>query len=241
VATAGTDEFSSTLINHVFELWVAPEVERRGLILTQLDIRKVLVELEPGRDARVLLNDEAELEVAFIPRRDIAEGEDVTLGDIEDLSGLRPASIGSNSGWIVFARLGDRGMVAFDFRYNRAHASAVLGRAREFLTIAEIASVQSPPVAVDLAFSAAELAVQAQMMTLQSDTNYHRERREWLAGWARNQNVPTQHADLLWNLADLRGSARYCEGVLRLDPARLGLIMRTVGEMIDSAEHRVGR
>jgi hypothetical protein len=239
VATAGTDEFTSTLIDHVFDLWVSPEIQRRGLTFNRAGIRKVLVELEPGKAPRVLLNEEAELIAAFVPRRDIAEGADVTLGDIEHLTDLRPASIEPNSGWVVFARLGIREAIVFDFRYNRDRASHILTRAREFLSIAKTASETSPSVAVDLAFSGAELAVQSEMMSLQSHRNNHQERAKWLAGWARNDNAPREHADLLWYLADLRGSARYGEGELRLRPARLPHVIRTVEEMIGSAAQRI--
>lgn len=239
MATAGTAEFTSTLVDHVFELWLWPEVQRRDLPLDRAGIRKALVELEPGKAPRVLLNEEAELVAGFVPKRAIGEGEEVTLEDIERLTDLRPASVGPNSGWLVFARLGSQEMVAFDFRYNRARASAIIERAREFLSAAKIASDTTTAVAVDLAFSAAELAVHSQMMSLQADVSNHRGRAEWLTQWARNDNVPRSHADLLYNLSDLRSSARYGEGQLRLRPTRLRLILRTVEEMIQSAERAV--
>jgi len=236
MATAGTPAFAATTIDHVFEIWIWPEVRRRSLPLSRADISKALVELQPGTAPRVLLNDEAELVAGFVANRPIAEGDDVTLGDIERITDLRPLSVGPDSGWLVFARLGSQELIAFDFRYNRARARETIKRAQEFLAIAKIASATIAAVALDLAFSAAELAVQSQMMSLQSEVSNHQGRAMWLAHWARDGNTPRSHADLLYNLADLRSSARYGEGRLRLRPGRLPHILRAVEEMIRSVE-----
>jgi hypothetical protein len=239
MATLGTPEFAATLVNHVFEIWIWPEVRRRDLSLSRADIHKVLVELEPDKAPRILLNEEAQLEAAFVAKRAIAEGEEVTLEDIEHITDLRPVSVGPNSGWLVLARLGSQEIISFDFRYNRAKGSAIVRRAREFLAAAKMASNTSVAVALDLAFSAAELAVQGQMMSTQSEVSNHQGRAGWLAQWAQNDNAPRSHADLLYNLADLRSSARYGEGELRLRPDRLPHILRTVEGMIRSAEELI--
>lgn len=234
-------EFARNIVNQIFDLWVGPELARRGLTLTRADIRKVLVEMDPDKPLHVLINDEAELVADFVAKRDIAEGEEVTVADIDELANLRPLTIGLNSGWICFIRIGDQGFVAFDFTYNRARAAALLDRARAFLAAAVHAGDRAPSVAIDNAHSAAELTVQAQMFVLQVDARSHRERREWLASWARHQNAPQHHADVFWNLADLRVPARYGSGELQLKPGRLTRILTTVQEMIDLTATRVHR
>jgi hypothetical protein len=108
-------EFALTVINQIFDLWVVPELKRRGLSLTRANIRKVLVEMDPDKPLRVLINDEAEIVGKAIVKRDIAEGEEVTLTDIDELAELRPLTIGPNSGWICFVRFGNQEFVAFDF------------------------------------------------------------------------------------------------------------------------------
>jgi hypothetical protein len=239
MATAGTPEFAATTIDHVFEIWIWPEVQRRNLSLSRTQIRKALVELAPGKAPRILLNDEAELVAGFVPKRTIAEGEEVTLGDIDRITDIRPLSVGADSGWLVFARIASQEIVTFDFRYNRAKALEIIKRAREFLTIAKVAADTSAAVALDLMFSAAELAVHSQMMTLQSEVSNHQERARWLTQWARNGNAPGSYSELLYNLADLRSSARYGEGQLRMHPRRLPNILHTVEEMIQSAEAQI--
>lgn len=238
-ADSADQDFAANIVNQIFDLWVGPDLERRGLTLTRADIRKVLVELDPDQPLRVLINDEAELVASFVAKRDIAEGEDVTLADVDELANLRPLTIGSNSGWICFVRFGNQEFVAFNFTYNRARAGALLDRAREFLAVAVHAGDGAPGVAIDNAHSAAELTVQAHMLVQQTETRNHRERREWLAGWARHRNAPQHHADVLWNLADLRKTARYGSGELQLKPGRLAKILTTVQEMIDLTSGRI--
>ena len=232
-------EFAATVVTHVFDLWVRPELKRRGLGLTRADIRKVVVEMDPDKPLRVLINDEAEIVGQATAKRDIAEGEEVTSADIEEITGLRPLAIGPNSGWICFLRYDDQEIVAFDFTYNRARAAALLDRAREFLAAARHAAGKAPGVAIENAHSAAELTVQAQMLIHQTVTRSHRERREWLAQWARHENAPQHHADTLWNLADLREPARYGSGLLSLKPGRLTKILNAVQEMVDLTSERV--
>jgi hypothetical protein len=53
------------------------------------------------------------------------------------------------------------------------------------------------------------------------------------------QNTPQHHADVLWNLADLREPARYGSGELQLKPGRLAKILKTVQEMINLTSARV--
>lgn len=69
-------------------------------------------------------------------------------------------------------------------------------------------------MALDNAHSAAELSVQAYMLTMQEEARRHRARREWLTKWAELKNAPQDHAHILWNLVDLRDQARYGEATL---------------------------
>ena len=231
-------EFAANAISQVFELWVNSELERRGVQLTRADIRKVVVEMRPDQAPEVLINDEATIESHATVRQTFQAGEPVMLDDIEQLDSLEPATVGADSGWICFARIGGNEYFAFDLRYNKARASALLDRAREFLESAQHAGERAINVAIDNAHSAAELAVQAQMLLQQHETSSHRERREWLAEWAKLRNSPQQHADTLWNLAELRTGARYGSASVRLKQGRLRGIFTVVQQMIDNAAAR---
>lgn len=239
-ARPSINEFGESAINQIFDIWVGPELGERGVQLSRESIRKVVVELEPGKAPRVLLNEEATISASFTAKRAIEPGEPVTADDIENLNDLRPDEVSPNSGWICFARIGQSEYVAFDFRYNRERALALLVRAGEFLTAARHAADEEfSNVAIDLAHSAAELTVQAQMLTQQNETNNHYERRRWLSSWAEHDNSPRQHSDILWNLSDLREQARYGSDQVRLKPGRLLQILELVQDMIDLGSHRI--
>ncbi len=54
------DDFSTNLVNWIFELFVEPEITRRGLALDRDEVRKVVIELNPDRPhpPLVRLNDQ---------------------------------------------------------------------------------------------------------------------------------------------------------------------------------------
>jgi hypothetical protein len=125
--------FATGVINSVFDVWVRPELERRGLALDREAIRTVLVEIDPDKKyPRVLLNDEAPLTAEVGVTRDLACGEGVSEDDLDAVRGIRPTTIGPDSGYVCFARLKGIEYVDFDYRYNRGKVSGLLSRAREF-------------------------------------------------------------------------------------------------------------
>lgn len=131
--------------------------------------------MRPGHGPRVLINEEAQLIAEVRVTRAVAEGEPITTADVDEVHSVTPAELDPDSGWICYVRIGDRELVAFDFRYNRRRASALLERAREFLLVTQGGAAEHPAVAVDCAFSAAELSVQAQMMLHQISTRSHQD------------------------------------------------------------------
>jgi hypothetical protein len=189
----------------------------------------------------VRLDDEAAVEASFTSTRPIEAGEEVYLEDVAELHGVKPMGLGENSGWICFLRLPDgRTWIAFDFTYNRARARMLLDRSAEFLATArEKAGTSSLAVCLDSAFSAAELAVQAEMLVLQQETDNHRVRGKWLAGWSDSGNSPKEHANTLWRLADLRKMARYGSDPVDLKPGQLSKLLEVVEDMLEHAKARV--
>ena len=239
VMTPSTREWN-TLYEHMWELWIGPAAEERGAELTPEKLRKAVVELPPDGPVCVRLDDEADIEASFTSTRAIEAGEDVYLEDIADLHGVKPVGLGENSGWICFFRLPDgRTFIAFDFTYNRARAQALLDRSREFLATARDSTATSLAVCLDTAFSSAELAVQAEMLVLQQETDNHKLRGKWLAGWSENGNSPKEHSTTLWRLADLRKKARYGSESVVLQPEQLDRLLDVVEEMLRHAKARV--
>lgn len=144
-----------------------------------------------------------------------------------------------NSGWICYIHIGERELVTFDLRPNKAKASALLQKAKEYLKAANSMADHSPDVSLDNAHSAAELTVQAQMLLVRNETNNHRVRRRWFAGWTELENSPRHHSDLLFDLASQRSAARYGAERVALKPGRLEEILETVEEMVEAATIRI--
>lgn len=225
----------------MFELWIEPELSRRGLNLARDDIRKVVVELDPQVSGPIVrINDEAMLLARVTARRAIKAGQDVTEDDFDQVDNLRPAGLGENSGWICFAVVKGQQVVAFDFRYNRAHATSLIERARQFLSSSRRDAAAAPAVACDTAFSAAELAVQAQMLIQQQTTKQHWARQEWIDAWTDNMNAPASHATTLRDLHRYRAAGRYADEDLDLPDGRLQELLEVVQLMVDYAHASVG-
>ena len=232
--------WEETLVAQVFQLWVNPELERRGLNLSQDEITQVVVEMPgSGGELKVSLNKDAQIIAVATAKRDIKAGEQVYTDDLGEIKDIHPARADPNSGWICYVRLGDQQWISFDLRYNKEKSSALLQKAREFLTAAIRMVEVSPDVALDNAYSAVELAVQAQMLLAAANTSDHKSRREWFSGWTRLENSPRSHSDLLFNLADQRSRARYESERVILKPGRLSKILSTVQEIIDDTEARI--
>jgi hypothetical protein len=237
-----SDGFAINLVNSIFELYVEPELIRRKLKLNRDEIRKVTVELSPDRpDPRVRLNDEAEIVAQVRFKRDVAEGEDVTAEDIGEIYAVAPSHVGPNSGYVCFAVVNGQQCIKFDFRYNKARVARLLLRAHEFLDTAVQCLDERPAVTCDLAFSAAELSVQAQMLLQQRRTKSHLHRQEWIDSWTELDNAPKVHADALRTLRDYRIRGRYGDAVSRADRTELGQLMDVVNEMIKVAETYAGQ
>ncbi|UKD58600.1 hypothetical protein L3Q65_18355 [Amycolatopsis sp. FU40] len=119
----------------------------------------------------------------------------MTAENVEHVSGLRPAKITPDAGWIAFALIPEGGgAVAFNFRYNRDRAAELINRASEFMATArEALAAGRPGPAVETALAAGELAATA-MTSLQNIThkrrNTHGARQAWLNRYTQLGNAP---------------------------------------------------
>lgn len=229
-----------TLFEHLWELWVGPEVTARELDVTPDSVRKIVIEIPPGGPIAVRLDDEAIIRLGVVSTRAIQAGEDITEADFSEVRSMEPANVDANSGWVCFARLpSGEAYVAFDFTYNRERALLLLSRAEEFMASAQRSRETSLSVCLDSAFSAAELAVQAEMLVMQEETRNHKVRGKWLEEWAKLGNAPKEHADTLWLLGDLRKKGRYEHAPVRVSSERLKQLLDVVEGMIERSRTRM--
>lgn len=243
------DEFAARVIEQMYDLFIFPELARRGLPAERGSVQKALVTLPPDADVVVQLNDEALLAYRAATTRAIAAGEPVTLADIDPVTvtGLRPASVHPDAGWVALAEFPGIGvMVAFDFTRNRGRAGRLVDKAGAFheQAMAALADGRTSP-AIDLAFAACELAVAALMSLLSLDEpgggrrNRHGRRSSWFAQWTRLGNSPREFHLLLTRLAELRPRARY--GDTDPVPAEdIAVLLGEVDALLTHARERVG-
>lgn len=245
--TSESDEFASRVIDQIYDLFIFPELQRRGIPPERSAVAKALVTLAPNMPTVVQLNDEAVLAFSAASTRAIDAGEEITLADIDPttITGLRPHAIDPDAGWVAIAEFPGIGVVvAFDFTRNRGRARRMLDKAASFCAAAEesVASERICP-ALDLAFSATELAVSAMMSLLVDEEprvrSRHGRRTAWFAQWTRLGNSPREFHLLLSRLAELRPAARYGDGdPLPLEEVRS--LLTEVRDLLDHARDRVG-
>ncbi|MEX2459512.1 MAG: HEPN domain-containing protein [Actinomycetota bacterium] len=239
---AGEQLDASLLLSQIYDLWVGPEVQRRGLAIAPEHLSKALVVMPPGSPVTVFLDDEVSLLASVRATRSIAEGEAVRLQDFDDLRDLQPTEVDPDAGWVCFARIANRTYVAFDFRRNREKARRKLARAQEYLAEARSAlEAGRLAPAVDAGHAAAELAVTAQMLLIDdAPPRDHPARRRWFADWTKLGNAPKEHGHAFAYLSARRGPARYADVTLKVKRAHLSKMLDIVEETIGHARARVG-
>ena len=235
-----SSEFSATLLDQVFSLWVEPAVSERGLGLTRSDVVKALVAMAPSEVPKVYINDEVQLVAQVRATRSIQQGESVTLEDISGVEDLRPLDVDGNSGWIAFAKIGNEITIAFDFRRNRQTATLLVERATEFAVAAEGSLAQGHlGPAIENAFAAAELAVKAEMFLIEDKpTTKHPERVAWWTEWERLGNAPPGAARVLRELYNERGPSRYGDRPIAMAPDDVREALEGVRQMIEHTRAR---
>jgi hypothetical protein len=234
-------EFGTNVLENVFVTWIEPELARRGLPLDRALVWAVVVELLADGGAKTTLNEEAKIAAKATASAGVAPGTTLTVENIEHLETFQPAGVEADSGWIVYVVFAGQPYLAFDFRYNKSRIGELLDLADDYLATAESSYTAALRPAIDNLYSAAELTVQAQMLSESQKTTFHRVRAAWLKNAVDLSNVPALHKDVLDQLHGERAAARYADGPVRMTSADLSEAMQAVKQMIDFARERAGK
>lgn len=239
--TEPDDTFGENLVETMFATWVDAELKRRGGELAREDVAKAVIELPPfGATPIVRLNDEVSLQAKAIASAPIKKGEAVTAENISGLESFWPIDVHADSGWFAYVVVGNSGYLAFDFRYNKQRSAELLSLADDYLETVEIAYDRVLRPAVDNLLSAAELTVQAQMLSQSQETRIHNVRDRWLRDNERLGNAPEGFYATLQRLRKGRAAARYGDGALAITAKEMPGLVTLVRTMIDHAAGRVG-
>jgi hypothetical protein len=233
-------EFAESLSAQVRDLWLLPELERRGDIRLE-DVTKALVVM--GSPVTVQFNDEFALVArSTTPPGGVEAGDQVELRNPGDIERVKPADVDPNTGWLVYWRLGDSIILAFDFRANRAAAAAMLELAESHLVTAKHAcgSGNLGP-AIDCALSAAELSVKATMHLIgQSEKVSHSQRLRFWDSWVELGNAPSHVAETFQRLTDECEAARYADRPISITTHQVVGAISDVEDIINAARSHHG-
>lgn len=241
------DEFAQNVISNIFEVFITPEIARRGGPEAVGSLRAAVVLLAPGADTEILLNEEADVIATVRATRDIQAGEEVTTSDFDLIQEVRPAQVHDDAGWIALAHAPEQGWIAaFDFRRNRGRGRRLLALADDYLATAkEAAAAERSGPCLDLAHTSAELAVTAMMylfedQPLGAKRGRHGRREHWLRDFARHGNVESHLHSAMATLGRLRSAARYGDPELRVTDEERATLLTAVQDLVEHARERVG-
>ena len=139
-----------------------------------------------------------------------------------------------------------RWFIAFDFRYNRTLAKQHFVRAREFFSTASVAAEQGyVAVCVDLLYSACELAVKAQLLSLPetklAQKASHRGIAHHALRYSTSGAIAPSAPTALNKLQALRDRARYFKGSLDIPMEEIRSLMASVDGLIVSDTSEIPR
>ena len=130
-------EVANKVAEQLFELWVFPELTRRGLVAHQSSVVKAVVILKVDESPEVMLDNECLINVHFKPTPGVAAGERITLTNIADIPWMEPANLHPDAAWIAYLRLADgREFIGFRFLYQRGRARRIVALAEQYLDAA---------------------------------------------------------------------------------------------------------
>lgn len=246
---ASDPEATKRTFDHLFELWITPELTRRqeaGLLPKPVELRAAQVIMyADARPVTVRINEE----VRAVAKMKLAEGVAKAAGEPvfeHELAGVTEIKLTDaddpNCAHVTILLVAGHWHLGFDFRRNKALSRRHLEVARQFHRAAEVAAeTRAWAVFVDTLFSAAELAAKAWLL-LMPDPDFAR-RATHRAIQTKYQtigrlNVEPGFIDTLNKLSGWRDSLRYLKSERAIDATTLLSMLPTVAAMIEDADAR---
>jgi HEPN domain len=238
-------ELGRSVFEQTWQFWVGPEIERRqaaGLLPPDFELHRAQVVFGMGNEPpEIRLNDEVRGMVTAVATRSIEKGELVTSADIASVAEVVRSEDDADVGHITMLQLTGSWAIAFDFRRNASHMERHAKRSAAFTKAAEHALADGDlPVFVETLFAAVELMAKGLLLWMPDAALLKSKTHGTVRAKFNRQralgNVDPQFADLLNQLSELRASARYVRGALRLTPAE-GAGMLDVSRAMLAALH----
>jgi len=218
------------LWNHVHEIWINPEIERRkelGSIPADFRVYAAQVmSFTDCRDNEIRLNEEVKAILIAIASRTLKPNEQFNLEDgISEIKNIElPEDDDPNAGHLTILKFKGKWTLVFDFRYNKKMARERLDAAGQFYESAKLnyeRGLMRP--AIENLFAAAELLATAQQHHTGTINRY--------TAFVDIGNYKVEHTETLLELKTLRTEARYLEKDFLITPIDIEKYLNVVNDM----------
>lgn len=245
-----SQEIQQRTFNHVLELFVHPELERRkktGVLPEKYVLSAVQILFSKKlRKPIIRLNEETKILGVIKLKKDIQKGmgEKVLQEEIERLENIRLTDEEeSEFAHISMVRLGKQWLFGFDFRYNKKLARDHSETAEQFFKAAQSAHRRnlSAPF-IDNLYSCVELLAHAELLLLPKflkEKTSHMDIQTKYNRFVDMGNAKTEFKSTLNKLSGLRISARYLKSDFKLNEDQAKDYLNTAKGMLSYVKGRL--
>jgi uncharacterized protein (UPF0332 family) len=244
------EKYCGKLLDQFLELFVLPELKKRkekDELEDSFSLRGAQIIFYPdGRKPQIRINSEVKVLAYAKLKSGISKnkGDPIYSTEIEDLNRFRLTDEDDpDCGHATIVKIGDRWIIAFDFRYNKALAKKHIETAKQFYESAAFSFKQKDYAScLDNLFSAAELASKAVLLLI-PDPKFRKKTTHGGIQLRYNKfadlgNVEPNFREALNRLSSLRPRARY-HGDVAISEKDIQSLLETAKEMITDATDRV--
>jgi uncharacterized protein (UPF0332 family) len=245
--TTGASSAAQSAAQQLWEAHGEPELDRRiasGLRSPDDPVTTWQILVFPdGRQPIVRLEDEVRGVAMVTASRDVEAGEDVLDSEITGLTDfLLLDGDHDDAGHLTVLQIAEGQAIAFDFRYNSAHAAGLSARASEFLFVADAAlNAGYFNAFAENAYTAGELLAKAELIvSLDTELTTAKTHKRVLSSYNQQlklANTSQDAARVLNRLASLRKTARYGQrqsGVTEAEAREMLAVLRAFLERVES-------
>lgn len=227
------------LLSQVFEFWVNPEVERRGV--ERFNLRSAQIIFCIGSSPMVRLNEEVKVIAAAKLNKSVKKGETIFEGDIDSIEKLNLVEDEKDFGHITIVLHRGVWVISFSFNYDVTKTQMFMKIGDDFLmsAIKDMEFKNWRPMLENLSIAAENFA-KARLFLLPDDIVRKSRTHQGLQGrvniHARNETISASFKDAFNELLHTRDKARY-ELDFSFDESKAGKYI----EVIESTKAEISR
>src|SRR5436305_47644 len=237
------------LLRQSFELFINPEIGRRreaGRIDETFGLSAAQVIFNADAPLEVRFNDEVEGHIEGVIERDIREGDDVELSDIERITRFDLTTEDPNAAHITVFYAGDGWLLISDLRFNAERADHHAKVAAEYIDAARHAlEAEHLSPFVENLYAATELIAKGTLLSLPHETLLHKPSHSFIereySYFTKYGSGDPVYAWLHARLKQLRQAARYMRRSLDLTAEDAREMLATAERMLDDLRARTPR